>query len=302
MCSSDLGITLWGNESYGGVQIEANNPGEENGSTWTYSNDGSIMFPYIASNARTGYGENLKFNRSTNQKIISTASGDSENNTVERLVIAGGDSYYDGTGYPNGEAGDIYLWAGRGFNGGDIKVDAGNSLSDQEGGTVKIRGGSSDSGQGGFVEISSGYGATAGDIRFIAGANEFTISGNTLTLPVGGDIVNSSGVSVISGIKNVITVNTSGNTVLTVSNEVIFCDANAAGGNINLQLPESPPTGKYYTVKHINGVDSVTVQPINAGHGLEWGGAINTGSYATLVVGDIVTWIFDGSSWRIIAG
>ena len=137
MCSSDLilaqgtgdyvdstlgGITLWGNESYGGVQIEANNPGEENGSTWTYSNDGSIMFPYTASNARTGYGENLKFNRSTNQKIISTASGDSENNTVERLVIAGGDSYYDGTGYPNGEAGDIYLWAGRGFKIGRAHV------------------------------------------------------------------------------------------------------------------------------------------------------------------------------------
>ena len=196
------GATFWGYDNQGGVNIEANNPAGSTFATWGFQNDATIMFPSTSSNARTGSGENLKFNRSTSQKIISTSSGNVDFPGVERLVIAGGDSYYDGTGYPSGEAGDIYLWAGRGFNGGDIKVDAGNSLSDQEGGTVKIRAGSSSTGTGGFVEIWAGTGGgTNGQIRLYAGNNEWVINPDaTLLMPPGADILNSNYESVIKSI------------------------------------------------------------------------------------------------------
>ena len=100
--------------------------------SWVLGGDGAISFPSLNGNARTGSGNNLQFQKSYDQKIISTKSGTESQQTVERLVISGGDSYYDGSAY-HGEGGDLYLWAGRGENGGDIKVDAGNSLSAQEG-------------------------------------------------------------------------------------------------------------------------------------------------------------------------
>jgi hypothetical protein len=170
--------------------------------SWVLGGDGTISFPALNGNARTGSGNNLQFEKSNNQKIISTQNGTISNQTVERLVISGGDSYYDGTGYPSGEAGDIYLWAGRGYNGGDIKVDAGNSLSAQEGGTIKIRGGNSDSGIGGFVEIRAGTGgAENANIRLIAGGNQWTVnSSGTISMPPGGDILNSDGYSVIKSL------------------------------------------------------------------------------------------------------
>ena len=122
------------------------------------SSSGAIEFPVLPSNQRTGSGNNLKFNKSNYQKIISTETGTAAAPTVERLVIAGGDSYYNSdTSSFEGEAGDIYLWAGRGQNGGDIKIDAGYATQ-YEGGTIKIRGGNSDSGTGGSVEIRAGSG------------------------------------------------------------------------------------------------------------------------------------------------
>jgi hypothetical protein len=175
------GITVGGSSGAGVVNIEANNHSADPAlyASWTFQPEGRISFPYRTGNARTGAGENLQFIKSNDQKIISTAPGNIDFPTVERLVIAGGDSYYDGAVYPSGEAGDIYLWAGRGYNGGDIKVDAGNSLSGQEGGTVKIRGGNSDSGTGGFVEISAGYGGgTPGQIRLINAGQQWTFNGS----------------------------------------------------------------------------------------------------------------------------
>ena len=171
---------------------------------WIFGGNGSLVVPTLNGNARTGWGNNFQFEKSNNQKIISTQNGTSGNQTVERLVISGGDSYYDGSTY-HGEGGDIYLWAGRGENGGDIKVDAGNALSGQEGGTIKIRGGNSDSGTGGFVEIWSGSGTYGAPITLSAwnggGWNQwiFEPHGN-LTLPSGGDIKNYDGYSVIKSI------------------------------------------------------------------------------------------------------
>lgn len=128
---------------------------------WHFDNAGSITFPILNGNQRTGNGENLQFAKTGQQKLISTAEGTLSQPTVERLVIAGGDSYYDNeiTSSYIGEGGDIYLWAGRGDNGGDIKVDAGYGIN--SGGTTKIRSGDTLSGSGGFVEIyagSSNYG------------------------------------------------------------------------------------------------------------------------------------------------
>ena len=198
------GITVGGSSGAGVVSLEANNFSTDPAqlASWTFQPEGRISFPYRKGNARTGDGENLQFIKSNDQKIISTAAGNVDFPGVERLVIAGGDSYYDGTGYPSGEAGDIYLWAGRGYNGGDIKVDAGNSLSDQEGGTIKIRGGNSDSGIGGFVEIRAGTGgAENANIRLIAGGNQWTVnSSGTISMPPGGDILNSDGYSVIKSL------------------------------------------------------------------------------------------------------
>lgn len=153
---------------------------------FTFKGDGTLGFPVQPTNQRTGTGDALKFAKSGNQKVIATSKGTVESPTVERLVIAGGDSYRDpdtGVYTPYSEAGDIYLWAGRGANGGDIKVDAGNSqgVNGEEGGTIKVRGGYSTSGQGGFVEISAGYSnqGQGGDVSIEAGGGT---TGGTINL------------------------------------------------------------------------------------------------------------------------
>lgn len=159
------------------------------GGQWRFGTDGKLTFPNQPTNNRTGSAEALVFAKSNNQKSIATANGTDGSPYVERLVIAGGDSYRDpntGVFAPYSEGGDLYLWAGRGANGGDIKVDAGNSqgVDSEEGGTIKIRGGSSQSGQGGFVHIEAGSGVTNGLVRITTpGHNwDFNTDGST-TLP-----------------------------------------------------------------------------------------------------------------------
>ena len=145
-------------ESLGAIKITSNS------NSMTLKTDGglaipnNIEFPFLPGNSRTGSGNNLQFEKgSVYQKIISTQDGTESVPTVERLVVSGGDSY-NNEGTYTGEGGDLYLWAGRGADGGDIKVDAGNGTN--SGGTVKVRAGQGDNGYGGFVEISSGYGAS----------------------------------------------------------------------------------------------------------------------------------------------
>ena len=134
-----------------------------------FGTTGAISFPFLPGNARTGSGDNLQFEKgSVYQKIISTADGTESVPNVERLVICGGDSYQNGPTY-SGEGGDVYLWAGKGQNGGDIKVDAGEGI--EEGGTVKIRGGYTETGVGGFIEITAGGSndGDGGDVEVTAG-------------------------------------------------------------------------------------------------------------------------------------
>ena len=130
---------------------------------WVFNLDGSLTYPNRPTNARTGNAEALVFLKSSTQKSITTQGGTVDSPTVERLVIAGGDGYRDpetAIYTPYSEGGDVYLWAGRGANGGDIKVDAGNAYgtNNEAGGDIKIRGGFSQTGQGGFIEVTAGQG------------------------------------------------------------------------------------------------------------------------------------------------
>ena len=155
---------------------------------WHFTNDGSIHFPYGVSNARTGYGDVLRFATSIDQAIIAGPKPTSSNPTAPRMVVAGADGY-TGT---SGEGGDIYLWAGVGGSadgsGGDIKLDGGNGSGVGEGGTVKMRGGYSPTGTGGFVTIEGGNGGTAGGPVGIYSYNTapITLSG------AGGEFLNDS--------------------------------------------------------------------------------------------------------------
>ena len=171
--------------------------------SWNFLADGSVKFPYQQTNDRTGSGDAFVFakNPEPSQKIIATQAGNNIFPTVERLIIAGGD------GYGTGEGGDIYLWAGRGYDGGDIKVDAGNGTgAGQYGGTIKIRAGNNTAtgAYGGYIRIEGGQGSTSayhGDVRITTAGNnyEWVFGGdNTLTIPSGSDI-KRDGVSVLGG-------------------------------------------------------------------------------------------------------
>ena len=174
-------------KSLGAIKLTSDSNSIILGTDGVLSIPNTIEFPFSPGNSRTGSGNNLQFEKgSVYQKIISTQNGTDSAPTVERLVISGGDSYNDGVN-DIGEGGDIYLWAGKGANGGDIKVDAGNSSS-QEGGTIKIRGGYSQSSIGGFVQISSGYGGLGG------GDISITADGGGTGIEAGGEIfVNTVG-------------------------------------------------------------------------------------------------------------
>lgn len=172
-------LTVVGNISSTGTMY-VSSIGNDN-YNWAFNKAGDITFPILLGNQRTGTGENLKFPKTGTQKLVSTSAGTSAQQTVERLVIAGGDSYYNtDTSQYEGEGGDIYLWAGKGYDGGDIKVDAGEGVNG--GGTVKIRGAYTLSGTGGFVEVYAGDSSngTGGPVDIHAGCGP--LGGGNITL------------------------------------------------------------------------------------------------------------------------
>ena len=174
-------------------------------SNWLFERTGNFIPPYLQSNARTGAGNFLRLPGAGNQKIIGTGNGDVNNWTVTRLVVAGGDSYYDGSVY-HGEGGDIYLWAGRGENGGDIKVDAGQSFNaGNEGGTIKVRGGrgsyggfvqvlagQGDDTNGGYIDITAGQGNTTGGYISITGGYGVNDKGGDVSIDAGGSALGTT--------------------------------------------------------------------------------------------------------------
>ena len=184
-------------------------------------------------------GNTLTLGNQTGQVLITNIPTTSSYPTAQRMILQGVD------GYASGEGTDLYIWAGHGGyrsqaddmdpegssrlgSGGDIKVDAGRG---QDGGTIKIRGGYSQGAEalstvsGGYVSIEAGnsqwgYGgditATAGygpqgggsislTTRNISQTNLWTFSQNgtlstagSISLASGADITRD-GVSVLGG-------------------------------------------------------------------------------------------------------
>ena len=140
-------------------------------------------FPIQESNSRTGEGEVLQFDISSQQSIITGPKPTEELPNANRLVVAGQDGFID----TDGDGGDIYLWAGRGGHnngdGGDIKVDAGNGGGMKGiGGAVKVRSGFAAEADAGFIEISAGdsLGGSGGYLELRAGnTHAFTNQGDS---------------------------------------------------------------------------------------------------------------------------
>lgn len=150
------------------------------------------------------------------------------------------------------------------------------------------------------------------DDRFVISTNRagsakywyFGDNGN-LQLPAGGDIVDSNGTSVLGGsnLKTIQTVSTTGSEVL-ITGDVVLADPNAAGGAVQVRLPNAPPAGTEVTVKNINtGAYAVYVgASIDASVPIETEfGLVSASAYGSLAAtGNSITWIFDGTAWRII--
>ena len=193
----------------------------------------------VVTGTGTFKGNTLTLGDQTAQVLITNIPTTSAITTAQRMILQGVD------GYASGEGTDLYIWAGNGGyrsqaddmdpegssrlgSGGDIKVDAGRG---QDGGTIKIRGGYSQGAEalstvsGGYVSIEAGnsqwgYGgditATAGygpqgggsislTTRNISQTNVWTFSQNgtlstagSISLATGADITRD-GVSVLGG-------------------------------------------------------------------------------------------------------
>lgn len=105
-----------------------------------------------------------------------------------------------------------------------------------------------------------------------------------------------------TGLKNVVLANSSSLTVNT-THEVILCDPNAAGANVNVYLPNSVANGKVYTIKNINaGSYQVTIQANGAPSIIEVGTSGTFSTSANLAAsGNTVSWIYYGGYYRIIS-
>lgn len=237
--SDDLGsISSWNNNdvrmsinnhalslnSDGGVSFPYFNfPNNDGSANQILKTDGNGQLSWVGNgdvtasespNTRTGTANTLTIGSGNTQSAITGPMAPSDTFTAPRLVIAGRDSYFDGnTSSYLGEGGDLYLWAGKGDNGGDIKIDAGDSLGiNQEGGTIKIRAGHNNNtgGLGGFVHIESGYGSpTNGIVRITTPGNNWDFNADgSLTAP---GAIKSTGVVIGSQfILSVDGVNTTG--------------------------------------------------------------------------------------------
>lgn len=197
-----------------------------NGShTVALNSTGGVNFPTLSVDIHNGGVQSaqvLKFDKASQQVII-TGPTPAAGNSAERIIIQGQRAT------DNGEGGDVYLWGGdSAINGGDIKIYAGDADSDvigAVGGYVNIDAGNGfssgghltlsagvasaiENGYGGNVSITAGYAhnGTPGNIQLSTYAQSnnsvlswtFTNDGK-LTLPAGGDVVNSDGNSVLGG-------------------------------------------------------------------------------------------------------
>lgn len=105
------------------------------------------------------------------------------------------------------------------------------------------------------------------------------------------------------GFRNVLTIN-SGTHNASNTNDILFCDPNAAGSNVNVNLSANVSAGKSYTVKNINpGAYVVRVNGTERAYPyIEDPDAL--GTFKTIVIvpnaGDVHTWVFDSGVYRYI--
>ena len=90
-------------------------------------------------------------------------------------------------------------------------------------------------------------------------------------------------------------------TNLTTDQEIILCDPNAAGGDVDLYLPDAPGEGKIYTIKNIN-TGTTLIGTIGPTISMEIeSGVVSTGTYATInVTNAFISWVFSNNCYRII--
>lgn len=185
-------------------------------SNWTFRRDGvtqipgPIDFDTRTINLHNGGNQTaqiLQFNTAGYQAVI-TGPTPADGESAQRLIIQGQRAI------GQGEGGDVYVWGGDSdLNGGDIKIYAGDAddgaagtggyvnidggYGYDQGGDVHISGGNSNL-SGGSVTLTAGGGTTNGVIYLQTYGNTWTLDSNgALTLPVGGDIKDNSGNSVL---------------------------------------------------------------------------------------------------------
>lgn len=225
-----------------------------------------------------------------------------------------------GYSYGTADAGYVNIQGGFSIGSGDggyINLHAGEASSGY-GGNISIKAGLALSGTGGDVRIEAGSGDTQDGTVYIktsnsgAGTNEwqFDDSGN-INLPVGGDILNSEGNSVLSpGVETVYveTLDTASGPytpasklVSTLSKYTHLIDADGA---VQITLPDDMTTPIEYTIVDISGTagtNTISVYPAS-GHSVIGGGTspsliINTNYGVTSF-----KWIPDLTSWIILYG
>ena len=220
-------IELLSNTSYVRI-ITADNAAAHQ---WTFSEDGSLKLPQLNN---TGYQAGYSLNGPTlllggendpNDQVIITGPVPNNINPSSQRLIVQGQKGFGGEDNNKGEGGDVYIWAGTGGDGGslssqgdggDIKLRGGQG---GQGGYVRIEGGAATAtgSTGGFIDVNAGDGVTnGGDVHIRAGSggtnngevNVYTTSNShqwifkndgSLQLPVGGDIRDSNGVSILGG-------------------------------------------------------------------------------------------------------
>ena len=154
-------MTSWN----GNVYVQSWNLNTATPNTWTFSGDGSTIFPTLDvqrgdNPSGTIQGQTLLFGDAAQEAVISTPDGNpTDGINSQRLVIN------PGQGYGSGEGGDIYLWAGRGGptdgSGGDVKIRGGQGMANGTGGYIRIEGGDTQgAGYPGYIDIKGGQGGT----------------------------------------------------------------------------------------------------------------------------------------------
>ena len=193
-------MTSWNGNAY--IQSWNQNTGNIGG-IWTFSGDGSTIFPTLnvargdtTSGNISGY--TLKLGNGSQEAIITTPDGDADGNpNSERIVINPG----KGADTTSGEGGDIYLWAGRGGDvggsGGDVKIRGGQGMVNGAGGYIRMEGGDGQGvGQAGYITMDGGSAVdnTGGYLQFRGGYSQnndggyIQIQGGYSTNGEGGDV------------------------------------------------------------------------------------------------------------------